>query len=197
MRSGWMACTVLVMAVLAGCGRSAPAPTENHAQVVECDVELRSWVVAGRARHLYLSCDCPEGYEELEDRIEYTTIALRWDFQEARLEDGVHRIARMTRGEHLGPVLGDPNDRLEATWRLSADVVECLQRDTVFGLEYRLLGPNSNSGIRGVAERCGLTLPDRVLRGGGMFGEFPGIELAPGDEVPESAWDEAGIVRGI
>jgi len=179
------------------CDRSVPAQAPTAAAPVKCDVQLRSWVVAGRARHLYLSCDCPEGYEYLEDRIEFTTIALRWDFAESSLEDGIHRIARMTRGTHLGPMLGDPNDRLEAEWSLDVDIVECLQRDTVFSSEYRLLGPNSNSGIRGIAERCGLTLPDHVLSTGGMLGEFPGIELEPGAEVPPSAWRAAGINPGI
>jgi len=161
---------------------------------VECTVELRSWVVAGRGRHLFLDCDCPDGYERLEDRIEYTTAALRRDFDAARDADGLRHIARMTRGDVLGPVFGERDERLEAKWRVGVDVVECLQRDAVFALEYRLLGPNSNSGIRAIAEGCGLTLPDRVLAGGGMLGEFPGIELSPGPEVPPDLWASVGIV---
>jgi hypothetical protein len=171
----------------------SPAPEQSAP--VECDVELRSWVVAGRGRHLYLSCDCPDGYEQLEDRIEFTSIALRWDFDAALATDGLHRIARMTRGANLGPVLGAPDDRLEATWRLDTGTLACLQRDRAFALEYRLLGPNSNSGIRAVAEACGLALPPHVLSGGGMLGEFPGIELSPGDEVPEDLWESVGIPK--
>jgi hypothetical protein len=189
-----MLALALSIAISPACTR-VETPEPQKPAPVECDVELRSWVVAGRGRHLYLSCDCPDGFEHLEDRIEFTSIALRSDFDGALATDGLHRIARMTRGAHLGPVLGPPDDRLEATWRLDTETLACLQRDRAFTLEYRLLGPNSNSGIRAVAEACGLALPPHVLSGGGMLGQFPGIELSPGEEVPEDLWESVGIPR--
>ena len=191
-RGVWVALACAMWA-LGSCTR-AESPPQSKAKPVECDVELRSWVVAGRGRHLYLECDCPDGYERFEDRIEFTSAALRWDFDGSRVADAVHRIARMTRGAHLHPVMHEPDGRLEARWRLDIETVERLQADRVFAREYRLLGPNSNSGMRWVAEHCGVTLPQHVLSGGGMLGEFPGIEMDPGAEVPQSLWESVGVV---
>jgi hypothetical protein len=42
-------------------------------------------------------------------------------------------------------------------------------------------------------ESCGLGLPRRVLNSGGVLGEFPGIDLDPGPEVPEGEWGVFGL----
>lgn len=189
------AASLALLAVLSACEPAAAPLAASTALPVLCQVELRSWVVAGRGRHLYLTCDCPDGYEHLEDRIEFTSAALREDFEPSRATDGLFRIARMTPGRHLGPMLAPPDNRFEAAWTLPVSTIERLQRDRVFALEYRLLGPNSNSAMRAVLEDADIPLPDRIATSGGMLGEFPGMELSPGEELPPSLWPEAGIAK--
>ncbi len=79
-----LACSLLLTA----CDRQQPSITaqppqheniQSIASGVECEVQLRSWVVLGRGRHLYLDCLCPEPYDHLNTRIEYTKITLRTD----------------------------------------------------------------------------------------------------------------------
>ena len=105
-------------------------------------------------------------------------------------------IGRMTRGAPLRPILAEPRDRLEFTYRAPASVVERLQRDVVFTEPYRLLGPNSNSGLRWVMEEAGLRLPGRVVRSGGVLGEFPGIGMSPGEPIGAEAWAGVGLPGG-
>ena len=58
--------------------------------------ELRSWIVAGRARHLYLQLICPPPVESLSGRIEYTSAALRRDYTADADVAGPPRVARMS-----------------------------------------------------------------------------------------------------
>jgi hypothetical protein len=167
-------------AVAAGGGvLSAPQPRLD----TSCAVELRSWVVAGWGRHLYLQCECPPPHEHLSGRIEYTRASLRVDAAPT-WPQRFDPIARMSPGVWLRPVLGSPRDRLEARYSVAPAQASELQRDRVFSRAYRLLGPNSNSAIRAVMEQVGLTLPMRVVSSGGVLGSYPGVHLDPGDAAP-------------
>jgi len=181
------------IALLNACERRAapPVPASDNVLV---RAELRSWRVAGRARHLYLQLDGPSPYDDLDGRIEFTSLALRREYLLAHDRSGAPRLGRMTPGEALRPMLGgDPDDRLEAIYTLSLDQARCITRDRVFSTPYVLLGTNSNTGLRRTMESCGLGLPERVLSSGGVLGEFPGIEYDPGVEVPESDWASFGL----
>ncbi|TVQ76096.1 MAG: hypothetical protein EA380_09270, partial [Phycisphaeraceae bacterium] len=84
MRSAATLCSVFLL-FIAACSEQSTQPARTHAPEpqaavipdIECTIELRSWIVAGRGRHLYLDCHCPEPYEHLNTRIEYTKITLR------------------------------------------------------------------------------------------------------------------------
>lgn len=178
---------------LTACGRGAPATPDTRGSVV-VRAELRSWKVAGRARHLYLQVDAPPPYDELDGRVEFTSLALRRGYALDSDSSGQPRVGRMTIGEPLAPALGgDPGDRLEAVYTLTLEQAECVTRDRVFSAPYVLLGTNSNAGLRRTMESCGLGIPARVLQGGGMLGEFPGIETDPGEELPGAEWASFGL----
>jgi hypothetical protein len=197
-----------IVALLTACGRPVErGPAESPEQIV-CTVELRSWVVAAQGRHLYLQCDCPEPFDHLDGRVEYTKLSLRPDFRPGLSWDDRSRvtlrdaaalpIARMTPGTRLAPppFVEDPDDRLEFAYALPVETVEALQDDVIFSEPYKLLGPNSNSGIRAVMERAGVELPASVLGGGGMLGAFPGIDKPPGAPIDASAWADLGLPMG-
>lgn len=180
-------------------GRAAdPSAGDAADQPVVCDCELRSWVVAGRGRHMLLDIDCPDAFDDLDGVVEFTTAAYRDDYDPARDQAEAPRIARMTRGVRLLPFLapaggGFPGERIEASWTIPLDAAQCLQRDRVFANRYALLGPNSNSAMAAVLGLCGLDAPDAVLQGAGVFGAFPGVDLDPGEEIPRNRWPAFGI----
>lgn len=163
---------------------------------VECRAELRSWVVAGRGRHLYLEIMCPEPYSEYSGRVEFTSVALRPDYDFARDTSGMARVGRM-RGGHLGPSFAlapPPDNRLEAVYVLSVEQARCLARDRVYSEPYVLLGSNSNAGLRRAFDECGVRLPEAVLASGGVLGEFPGLLSDVGPEVLPERLADFGVV---
>ncbi|TVQ77403.1 MAG: hypothetical protein EA380_07395, partial [Phycisphaeraceae bacterium] len=153
-----------------------------------------------------------EPYEHLNTRIEYTKITLRTDHRQpatsyrALIDDAenpqnTHRaeagnIARMTPGRRLWPIIQNERDRLEATYRIPLTTAKSLQRDRVFTVEYALLGPNSNSGIRKVMQEHDLRLPPRILAAEGAFAEYPGITMDPGDDLDPADWHAVGLTKG-
>jgi hypothetical protein len=158
--------------------------------------ELRSWVVAGRGRHLYLEILPVNSAGAGGERVEFTAAMLRRDYRYTRDRGGSPRVARM-RGGPLNPpaFCGPPDNRLEATYELTPEQARCLARDRLFSTPYALLGANSNAGLRRVMSECGCALPPHVLAGGGWLGEFPGIDADVGEDVPETRWGEFGIER--
>ncbi|MEC9374347.1 MAG: hypothetical protein VYC34_10915 [Planctomycetota bacterium] len=175
-------------------GAAAVLASERENASPECMCELKSWVVMGRGRHMYLRIACPAPNESLSGVVEYTSSAQREDF--AGLRAGpfeTPRVARMTPGRRLRPLVQSDPDRLEGRWRIDLDAARCLQRDRVYEREYNLLGVNSNSGLRAACESCGIELPDLVLNGGGLTGDFPGIDLDAGNELPASEWPRFGL----
>lgn len=177
--------------------RTAPAKASapDAEQGVVCSAELRSWIVAGRGRHMYLQISAPEPFGELSGRIEFTSLALRQDYNPWSDTSKQPRIGRMTPGRTLGPLgFGPaPDNRLEAKYAISVAQARALQRDRVFTEAYALLGANSSSGLRRAMEDAGLSLPDHVLRAGGALGEFPGVEFDPGPEIPTGNWGALGL----
>jgi len=156
--------------------------------------ELRSWVVIGWGRHLYLEILPTEGYEHLAGRVEFTSALLRDDYFPRRDQTGRPRIARMTIGEHLAPIMGvEPDDRLEHELLLTPSQARCLQKDRVYSAPYTLVTTNSSSGLRRAIESCGCAIPMRIASSGGVLGEFPGIDLSPGREIPADEWRRYGL----
>lgn len=180
-----------------GPGRqAAPAATGVLESPILFRAELRSWIVAGRGRHMYLQIEAPAEFPELRPRIEFTSAFLRADYEPAADQAGRPRVGRMTPGRALGPppFAPIPDNRLEATYTLTLAQARALQRDRLFAEPYVLLGANSSSGLRRALEEVGLALPDRVLRGGGFLGEFPGIDIAPGAEIGVEEWPRFGLI---
>lgn len=193
---GGLALGAFTLARLPGCGR-APTPAQAGAPAADCACEVRSWVVAGRGRHMFARIDCPTEHDELDTVVEFTTAAMRRDFvAPPDLATNPPRLARMNRGVRVRPAFAEPDNRLEATYRVTADQARRLERDRVFDAPYVLVGRNSNSALRSALEDIGLTLPRRVLDGGGLLGEFPGVDLSPGPEIPPRRWAEVGLPRG-
>lgn len=154
--------------------------------------ELRSWVVAGWGRHLYLQVLPSGGTGVLAERVEFTSAALRDDYRSPD-EPIAPRVARMTRGRALRPLTGVPDNRLEARYVITAAQARALQRDRLYARPYALLGPNSNSGLRRTMEDAGLSMPASAINAGGALGEFPGVELDPGPELPVEQWGRFGV----
>lgn len=181
------------VAVAIASGKRVPVPAAVQNEVM-ARAELRSWIVAWRGRHLYLEIIAPPGHESLSGRVEYTAAILRRDYRYTHDESGQPRVARM-RGGNLRPptFAGPPDDRLEAVYEITLEQARCLQRDRVFSEPYMLVGANSNAGLRRAMEECGLRLPERLLTGAGLFGEFPGIDQSVGDEIPSRWWALHGI----
>ncbi len=164
---------------------------------VLCDCELSSWVVVGRGRHLHLDIDCPEEFDHLDGRIEFTSAALRFGFDGALLEPGVApRLTRMTPGGRLYSPSSEPRPRSEATYEITARTAAWLQRDIAFSEPYILLGSNSNAAMRALLQSAGLEVPESVLNARGMLGEFPGIDQSPGSELTSDQWPGAGLPNG-
>jgi hypothetical protein len=162
-----------------------------------CTAELRSWVVAGRGRHMYLFLDCPDEHDHLDGRIEYTSAMQRRDYRFSRDASTGPRIARFTRTSSLASPFGIPADnRLEAEYEVTLEQARCLQADRMYDSAYVLLGPNSSSGLREAMRSCGLELPEAVARAGGAFGEFPGVDSALGPEIPKERWALYGFPDG-
>ena len=189
---------LLFLALGAAPGCAPPAsvsqtdPPDAETPAVTCSCELRSWVVAGRGRHLLLDIDCPEPFERLSGVVEFASTDFRKDFDWTLDPLGMPRVARMTPGERIRPAFGEVGERVEARWDLSPETAACLQRDRVFTFAYFLIGPNSNSAMRATCEECGVTLPDAVLTSGGPLGVFPGVERSPGAEIPRDEWPAIG-----
>ncbi len=181
---------------------SAPAGSAAAAPVSEATlrVELRSWIVAGRGRHLYARIIPPEGAPEhiaaLADVVEYWSTAQRMQYLASGDPDRDGRIAKMPRGVRVRPMLAEPDDRLEAVYEVTASQAMELQRDRMFESRYFLLGPNSTSGLRAAFEAAGLTLPQHVIDGRGILGEFPGVDLSAGAAIPVDQWMRYGLNDG-
>lgn len=198
MRSGSAlagALLVLAAALFAwGALRPAANVRVQRDRPVLCRAELRSWVVLGRGRHLYLEVECPPPHEGLSGRVEFTSVMIRNDYGYTRDASGQPRVGAMRGGRVIPPPFaGPPDNRLEAVYELTLEQVRQLQRDRVFEAPYMLVGPNSNAAMRRVAEECGVTLPPRVLGGFGLLGEFPGIDADVGAEVEPSEWPRFGV----
>lgn len=166
----------------------APAP-----EPVYCRVEVRSFIVAGRGRHLYLLIDCPDGYDQHDGRVEYTTAAYRTDYSAPDDRSGAARVAKMTAGRALYPFIDEPDDRFETEFEILLDQAICLQQDRVFMARYALTGTNSSSGLRRAMELCDCELPERITNAGGFFGDFPGIDQDPGAVIDREMWPSFGI----
>ncbi|MCA9293535.1 MAG: hypothetical protein KDA20_06955 [Phycisphaerales bacterium] len=185
-----------MLSIAPACSRSASADTP---QTPTCTAELRSWVVAGWGRHMYLQIDCPCEYDNLDGRVEYTSAAMRSDYVPPDDPEHAARVTRMQPGYHLQPMLRPGEQvqtRLEAVFTITVDQAKCLQRDRMFASQYALLGTNSSSGLRRAAEDCGCAIPPHVANAGGALGEFPGVNFDPGDEVPGTLWDQFGFPAG-
>jgi len=164
-----------------------------------CTCEVRSWIVAMGRRHLYIDVRCPEPYAHLSGRVEFTESRLRYDYDVPGPMERRNRLAKMARGAELRPppFVTDMRDRAEGpAFAITPAQAACLQTDRMFRAQYNLLGPNSNSALRAVAESCGCVLPARVVQSGGMMGEFPGIEMDPGPELPTAEWAMFGLPGG-
>lgn len=161
---------------------------------VVCRGELRSWVVLGQGRHLYLQIECPPPLQALSGRVEFTSVMLRSDYRYTRDDSGRPRVGLMRGGIIRPPAFAAPPDnRLEAAYELTPEQVRCLRRDRVFEKAYVLVGANSNAAMRRVAQSCGVALPPWVLAGGGVLGEFPGIDADVGEEIAEEEWGRFGV----
>lgn len=194
-------CSLLATAVsLASCAEAPPepqAPPPAEPEPIACDCTLSSWRVAGRGRHLHLDIDCPDEFDHLDGRVEFTSATLRSDFDASLLAPADRpALVRMTPGRTLASWTDDPQPRLEAEYEVDVTVAAWLQRDIAFEADYVLVGTNSNSAMRAVMQRAGLAPPDRVRNGAGILGEFPGIDRNPGGEVDPSTWREIGLPMG-
>ncbi|TVQ33777.1 MAG: hypothetical protein EA376_01395 [Phycisphaeraceae bacterium] len=161
-----------------------------------CACELRSWVVAGRGRHLLLEIDCPAPFDEFTGVIEFGAAMLRSDYQPPRDPQRANRLVMMLPGERVMPVFGTGAERVEARWQITADQARDIGRDRLFESQYVLLGANSNAAMRAVLEDSGLNLPAHIVGGGGVLGEFPGVNFHPGAEVEPAQWPAFGLPDG-
>jgi hypothetical protein len=128
--------------------------------------------------------------------VEFTSVALRTDYDASLDRSGMARVGRM-RGWNLGPSFGfapPPDNRLEAMYVLSLEQARCLARDRVYSEPYVLLGSNSNAGLRRAFDECGVPLPEAVLASGGVLGEFPGVLSDVGSEVPREKLADFGVM---
>lgn len=207
------AVTLLALALVALLGATTdllPATLRliGIAEPRDVTVELRSWVVMGRGRHMFAEIIPPEArLEGTEARrhevqwpadlpliVEYWSTALRDNYAAPADAEKSERIARMQLGHRVKPGLVTPPDnRLEATYQVTLRQAKELARDRVFANRYFLLGPNSSSGLRAAMEQAGLRLPPNVTLSAGPLGEFPGIDLSPGRETPRARWAEFGL----
>lgn len=160
---------------------------------VVCRVEVRSFIVAGKGRHLYLLIDCPDGYDEYDGRVEYSTASHRSDYSATTDRSGQPRVAKMSAGKPLFPIIENADDRFETEFEVTLEQAICLQQDRVFGARYILMGTNSSSGLRRAVELCDCELPSRIVNAGGFFGDYPGIDQDPGRILDRELWPAFGI----
>ncbi|MBL0928128.1 MAG: hypothetical protein IBJ11_10840 [Phycisphaerales bacterium] len=206
-RSPAVAITAAMVLALAapGCGRKdegrAGAAAASPAACGPCTATLASWAVTPFApgRHMFVDLDCPGAAARLNGRVEYTSVALREDYESPDDRRLAGRVGRMTLGRHLRPAFhsGDASTvpvRIEETYTITCDQAEVLRADRVFSARYALLGTNSSSGLRRALEAAGMKIPDRILSAGGALGEFPGIDLDPGPEIPRAQWARYGVL---
>ncbi|MCB9842106.1 MAG: hypothetical protein H6812_02490 [Phycisphaeraceae bacterium] len=188
----YVAGVVFAGAVIPGAGERGVAAVAGP---VMCRGELRSWVVAGRGRHLYLDVECPEPYAYLSGRIEFGGASLREDYRAPEDRAYGDRVSRMTRGVRLMPPagIGFVDNRLEAVFELTLEQVACLQRDRMWSARYVLVGANSNSAMLATLGDCDCEAPARVIGGAGLFGEFPGVDAELGDEIEAGRWARYGV----
>lgn len=137
--------------------------------------------------------DCPPRADELDGVVEFGSASQRMDFVGPVDSERPPRVARMTPGVRLAPVFGEPDQRLESKFTAPVETVRRLSRERMWDTPYALLGTNSNSAMRCVFEECGLWLPDHVLSGGGILGEFPGVDFTLGAEIERDLWGEHGL----
>ncbi len=190
------AALVLLFAVIGAVTMLALAPTPVEPEALAL-VEIRSWVVAGRGRHMYAQITAPPGHEHLSTIVEYTGAFARRGYAPPEDRGRADRIVKVARGDRVYPFLDIPMDhRLEAVYWLPLDTVRELQRDRAFTGRYALLGPNSSSGLRAAFESAGVPLPAALRNSGGAWGEFPGVERLPGEELHADAWREHGFRIG-
>jgi hypothetical protein len=198
-RNALLGVLLALVAAPFGCERATDASSDQQAAEPEapkpiiCRAELRSFIVMGKGRHLYLLIDCPEGYDEYDGRVEYTTAAMRVDYIAPNDRSGAARVAKMSAGRPLLPIIENADDRFEAEFEITLEQAICLLQDRVFSERYALLGTNSSSGLRFTIEDCGCELPSRMLSSGGVFGDFPGINADPGRVIDRSLWPAFGI----
>ncbi len=165
-----------------------PAATEPAVRV-----ELRSWVVYGRGRHLYALIHWPD--QDAPETVEYWSTA-RWrNYQPPPDEARRERIAKMPRGIIVRPAYAEQaaTDRHEADWTLPLSRAKAIADERVFEERYYLLGPNSTSGLRAAFRAAGLDFPAHITLGAGIWGEFPGVDLSPGNEIDREQWASYGI----
>lgn len=183
-------CLLLTLGLVRCAPQARPAPEPEPM----FRAELRSWIVAGRGRHMYLLIEPPPGVPGRPRRIEFTTLLMRDDYRFSRDASGAPRVGMMRGGIVAPPAFaGPPDNRLEAVYELTRRQVECLLRDRVFETPYVLLTTNSNAAMRRACEECGVTLPPRVRDGKGLLGEFPGIEYDVGAELPTDQRPSFGL----
>ena len=188
---------LLVLALVSGAAYTTVVNASREEPEPLARVELRSWVVAGRGRHLYAQITAPPGFEHLDTVVEYTGAFARRGYTPPPAREDRDRIVKVARGDRVWSVLPIPPDhRLEAVYWAPLSAVAELQRDRAFESRYFLLGPNSTSGLRAAFESAGLALPAHVLERGGPLGEFPGIETLPGVEIAGDQWGRFGFVAG-
>ncbi len=170
---------------MGGCKRAEPGATHR--------AELRSWVVAGRGRHLYLEIFDGRDSKRVLERVEFGSTAQRTDYRAPADPRRSGRVSRMTPGVILQPIFSTPDDRIEAEYFLSVAQVKMLRRDVVYSVPYELVGRNSNAAMARALRDAGLALPARVMNGAGLLGEFPGINLDVGREIDAARWGEYGV----
>lgn len=204
----------MLLAILASCDAvrdpSQPPtnPTADAANLPLCTCHLKSWIVIGEARHLFIEIETPPEYAHLAGRVEFTNTTLRADYlhpedrprwrrSAAALAPGL--IGKMSRGHHLGPILrppdGDIGERTEATWPITPAQALILQRDRVWNASYILLGPNSNTAARAALESIDLELPESLIAEA-REGRFPGLLMSLDEALPSEDWARHGLPRG-
>lgn len=211
-RLGVVALGALAVLALLGATAALSPSLRRSGEREWCTIELRSWVVMGRGRHLYAQIIPPDGGgasttgantarsnvlrwpADLPLVVEYWSTAVRDNYAPPADPQRAERIARMALGHRVRPTLVTPPDnRLEATYKATFTQAQSLARDRVFERRYFLLGPNSTSGLRAAFESAGLKFPARVLAGAGVLGEFPGVDLPAGREIPAPEWAAYGL----
>jgi hypothetical protein len=191
------AACVLVLALAAIGMLAAVSPSTPTEPAPLALVEIRSWVVAGQGRHMYALITPPPGRDDLATIVEYTGAFARKGYAPPGDRALADRIVKVARGDRVYPFLDIPMDnRLEAVYWLPVETAAELQRDRAFTKRYFILGPNSSSGLRAAFESSGVPLPAWLRASGGAWGEFPGVELSPGEELAPDRWAEHGFRIG-